>query len=159
MIVIHGASDDVVEITGSTWPESEIGCYNKDVRIHFVDGTVIRIGYPKADKAIWWIRVEQKGSATQILTKCDNEDDEYYTDVFEIGAEIRDVEIIPKTSEDNRPSQQDINCKGCHHLHPTNGNCMAVGGFCTAVPAAHCPLIPELRAEIASLKDALTFYG
>ena len=159
MIVIHGASDDLVEIAGSTWPESEIGCYNKNVRIHFVDGTVIRIGYPKADKAIWWIRVERKGSATQILTKCDNEDDEYYTDVFEIGAEIRDVEIIPKTSEDNRPSQQDINCKGCHHLHPTNGNCMAVGGFCTAVPAAHCPLIPELRAQIKELKDALTFYG
>ena len=40
------------------------------------------------------------------------------------------------------------NCIGCHHIHPDNGNCTAVGGFCTAVPAAHCPLIPELRAEL-----------
>ena len=39
------------------------------------------------------------------------------------------------------------NCIGCHHIHPDNGNCTAVGGFCTAVPAANCPLIPELRAE------------
>ena len=37
------------------------------------------------------------------------------------------------------------NCIGCHHIHPDNGNCTAVGGFCTAVPAAKCPLIPELR--------------
>ena len=41
------------------------------------------------------------------------------------------------------------NCIGCHHMHPDNGNCTAVGGFCTAVPAAHCPLIPELRADLA----------
>ena len=159
MVVINGVSDDLVEITGSTYPESEIGCYNKDVRIHFVDGTVIRVGYPKADKAIWWIRVEQKGSATQILTECDNEDDQFYTDVFEIDAEIRSVEVISKTGEDYKSGRQENNCKGCHHLHPTNGNCMAVGGFCTAVPAAHCPLIPGLRAQIAELKDALTFYG
>ena len=44
------------------------------------------------------------------------------------------------------------NCIGCHHIHPDNGNCTAVGGFCTAVPAAHCPLIPELRAELEQVK-------
>ena len=46
------------------------------------------------------------------------------------------------------------NCIGCPHIHPDNGNCTAVGGFCTAVPAAHCPLIPELlaRAEAAEQK-------
>lgn len=42
-----------------------------------------------------------------------------------------------------------LNCIECHHIHPDNGNCTAVGGFCTAVPAAHCPLIPELRADLA----------
>ena len=42
-------------------------------------------------------------------------------------------------------------CIGCPHIHPDNGNCTAVGGFCTAVPAAHCPLIPELRAALASV--------
>lgn len=47
------------------------------------------------------------------------------------------------------------NCIGCPYIHPDNGNCTAVGGFFTAVPAAHCPLIPELRAENEKLKRAL----
>ena len=47
------------------------------------------------------------------------------------------------------------NCIGCHHIHPDNGNCTAVGGFCTAVPAAQCPLIPELRAENENLRAEL----
>lgn len=47
------------------------------------------------------------------------------------------------------------NCIGCHHMHPDNGNCTAVGGFCTAVPAAHCPLIPELQAENEKLRAEL----
>ena len=47
------------------------------------------------------------------------------------------------------------NCIGCPHIHPDNGNCEAVGGFCTAVPAAHCPLIPELRAENEKLRAEL----
>ena len=47
------------------------------------------------------------------------------------------------------------NCIGCHHMRPDNGNCTAVGGFCTAVPAAHCPLIPELRDENEQLRSAL----
>lgn len=50
---------------------------------------------------------------------------------------------------------QKPNCIGCHHMHPDNGNCKAVGGFCTAVPAAHCPLIPELRAELEASQAAL----
>lgn len=47
------------------------------------------------------------------------------------------------------------NCVGCPYIHPDNGNCTAVGGFCTAVPAAHCPLIPELRAELEASQAAL----
>ena len=46
-------------------------------------------------------------------------------------------------------------CIGCHHIHPDNGNCTAVGGFCTAVPAANCPLIPELRAENEKMRAEL----
>lgn len=44
------------------------------------------------------------------------------------------------------------NCIGCEWMHPDNGNCTIVGGFCTAVPAAHCPLIPKLRAELEQVK-------
>ena len=47
------------------------------------------------------------------------------------------------------------NCIGCPYIHPDNGNCTAVGGFFTAVPAAHCPLIPELRAENEKMRDEL----
>lgn len=49
------------------------------------------------------------------------------------------------------------NCIGCHHIHPDNGNCTAVGGFCTAVPAANCPLIPELRAENVKMRAELEY--
>ena len=50
--------------------------------------------------------------------------------------------------------KRERNCIKCHYIHPDNGNCTAVGGFYTAVPAAYCPLIPELlsRAEAAEVR-------
>lgn len=54
----------------------------------------------------------------------------------------------------NIVESQKLNCKECHYMHE-NGNCTAVGGFCTAVPAAHCKLIPELNEEIKNLKISL----
>lgn len=36
-----------------------------------------------------------------------------------------------------------VNCLRCRFRHEDNGNCTAVGGFCTAVTAAHCPLLRE----------------
>ena len=36
-----------------------------------------------------------------------------------------------------------VNCPRCRFRHEDNGNCTAVGGFCTAVPAAHCPLLRQ----------------
>ena len=47
------------------------------------------------------------------------------------------------------------NCLRCNSMHPDNGNCTEVGGFCTAVPAAHCPLLPRLMEENDHLKDLL----
>ena len=47
-----------------------------------------------------------------------------------------------------------MNCLKCHHRNPENGNCVAVGGFCTSVPAAYCPLIPELLARCTRLEEA-----
>nr|DAF81768.1 MAG TPA: hypothetical protein [Caudoviricetes sp.] len=53
-----------------------------------------------------------------------------------------------------------VNCLRCDFRHKDNGNCTAVGGFCTAVPAAHCPMLrkyldtgltPELVQETAEL--------
>ena len=36
-----------------------------------------------------------------------------------------------------------VNCLRCRFRHEDNGNCTAVGGFCTAVTAAHCPLLRQ----------------
>lgn len=36
-----------------------------------------------------------------------------------------------------------VNCIRCDFLHKDNGNCTAVGGFCTAVTAAHCPMLQK----------------
>ena len=38
---------------------------------------------------------------------------------------------------------EQLNCLRCAYRHEDNGNCTAVGGFCTAVPAAHCRLLQE----------------
>ena len=38
---------------------------------------------------------------------------------------------------------ENFNCLRCSFRHEDNGNCTAVGGFCTAVEAAHCPLLRE----------------
>ena len=42
------------------------------------------------------------------------------------------------------------NCVNCEHMHKDNFNCPAVGGFCTAVPAAHCPKLKELMEKEAA---------
>lgn len=51
-----------------------------------------------------------------------------------------------------------VNCLRCRFRHEDNGNCTAVGGFCTAVAAAHCPLLrkyldTELTPEEVLPKD------
>lgn len=38
----------------------------------------------------------------------------------------------------------------CCFRHEDNGNYTAVGGFCTAVAAAHCPLREYLNTELTS---------
>lgn len=45
-----------------------------------------------------------------------------------------------------------LNCLQCESMHK-NGNCMEVGGFCTSVPAAHCPLIPKLLKKISETES------
>lgn len=96
MVKVYGASDDLCEIEGSAYKDDEIECYGSDVRIRFVDGTVIRIGYPKADDAIWRIEVEKKGTAVHTLTICDDEDARIYSDIFEIDAEIKNHSVIKR---------------------------------------------------------------
>ena len=60
------------------------------------------------------------------------------------------------------------NCLRCAYRHEDNGNCTAVGGFCTAVPAAHCRLLqeylgtgltPENCAEYRKIEDEIIASG
>jgi hypothetical protein len=94
MVKVYGASDDLVEIENSRYKEDEIGCFDQDVRIRFLDGTIIRIGYPKDGLAIWWVEVEKQGTAEHKLTICDDEDARIYSDIFEIDSEIKSHSVI-----------------------------------------------------------------
>ena len=94
MVKVYGASDDLVEIENSKYKEDEIGCYDHDVRIRFLDGTVIRVGYPKDGLAIWWIEIEKQGTADHKMTICEDEDARIYSDIFEIDSEIKSHSVI-----------------------------------------------------------------
>lgn len=74
------------------------------------------------------------------------------------AAAIKDLLARAESAEaDNERLRQAMkpNCLLCESVHKDNGNCTEVGGFCTAVPAAHCPLIPRLMEENDHLKDLL----
>ena len=47
-----------------------------------------------------------------------------------------------------------VNCLRCEYKDADNGNCTAVGGFCTAVPAAHCPLLRQYLGTGMTLEQA-----
>lgn len=93
MIKVYGASDDLVEIEGSSWPEREIYCMDEAVRICFDDGTVIRVEYSKPDAGIWFIDIEEHGGAEIDFHECLNEEDDPYSDVLCIDAEIVSCEV------------------------------------------------------------------
>ena len=94
MVKVYGASDDLVEIENSQYKEDEIGCYDHDVRIRFLDGTIIRVGYPKDGLAVWWVEIEKQGTSEHKLTICDDEDARIYSDIFEIDSEIKSHSVI-----------------------------------------------------------------
>lgn len=100
MVKVYGASDDLVEIEGSTYEEDEIGCFNHDVRIRFTDSTVIRVGYPKENAAIWWIEIEKIGTASHCLIACHDENAKIYSDIFEICAEVESHSVIDQKYPD-----------------------------------------------------------
>ena len=74
MIKVYGCSDDLVEIEGAPYPYDEVGCFEKNVRIWFSDGTEILVGYPKEEGAIWWINRIKQGDADQGMLFCHDED-------------------------------------------------------------------------------------
>lgn len=91
-VTIYGYSDDLVEIENSQYKEDEIDCYDKAIRFFFVDGTIISICY--AQGGVWKITHEAIGKAWYELTRCEDDDDDAYSDVFKIDSEIISYEAF-----------------------------------------------------------------
>ena len=94
MIRVCGYSDDNLVVEGAPYPNDEISCFDRIVRIVFTDGTIIEAWYPKKGRAIWEIEVIEKGTARQTLTICEDEDADIYSDVFEIEADFVGYELL-----------------------------------------------------------------
>lgn len=94
MVRVYGMSDDLVEIEGAEYPYDEVGCFDSDVRIWFDDGTIIRVGYAKPNLAVWYIEVEQQGSANTNLLICEDENADIYSDIFDIDAKFVKCEVL-----------------------------------------------------------------
>lgn len=94
MVRVYGMSDDLVEIEGAEYPYDEVGCFDSDVRIWFDDGTIIRVGYSKPNLAVWYIEVEQEGSANTNLLICEDENADIYSDIFDIDAKFVKCEVL-----------------------------------------------------------------
>ena len=91
-VTIYGYSDDLVEIENSQYKEDEIDCYDKAIRFFFVDGTIISICY--AQGGVWKITHEAIGKAWYELTRCEDDDNDAYSDVFKIDSEIISYEVF-----------------------------------------------------------------
>lgn len=98
MIKVYGCSDDLVEVEGAPYPYDEIGCFERNVRIWFSDGTEILVGYPKEEGAIWWINRIKQGDADQAMLFCHDEDAEPYSDILWIDSEFVRAELVRKES-------------------------------------------------------------
>ena len=84
---VYGYSDDNLVVDGAPYPADEISCFDAEVKVRFSDGTLIKAWYGKDNKAIWAIKVLEKGTAKQKLTECFDKDADLYSDVFEIDAD------------------------------------------------------------------------
>ena len=91
-VTIYGYSDDLIEIENSQYKEDEIDCYDKAIRFFFVDGTIISICYVKG--GVLKITHEAIGKAWYELTRCEDDDDDAYSDVFKIDSEIISYEVF-----------------------------------------------------------------
>lgn len=77
MIKVSGYSDDIVVISGLGVLDDEIGSFEQDTVIRFGDGTVLRMTYDGAWKAV----VEHEGNAPYMIHSL-LKDDDYYSDEF-----------------------------------------------------------------------------
>ena len=92
MTRVYGYSDDNLVIEGAPYPDDEVFCFHKEAIVKFYGGTVIRCGYGKNGKGIWYIEVVQAGNKPYTLDLCDDENAKMYSDVFTTEAAFLCVE-------------------------------------------------------------------
>ena len=72
---------------------------------------------------------------------------------------MTEVEKLRKENEELKESFYVTRCvhSGCSYIHPTNRNCLKVGGFFTAVSNKHCPMMQnhEANMKLAKAKELL----
>lgn len=124
-VTIYGYSDDLVEIENSQYKEDEIDCYDKAIRFYFVDGTIISICY--AQGGVWKITHEAIGKAWYELTRCEDDDDDAYSDVFKIDSEIISYEVFTPKAKSIQDIQEQ-NQEKSEKLIP-NHICLIFFGF------------------------------
>ena len=89
MVKVYGYSDDNVVIEGADYPFDEVGCYEQKVTVWFTDGTIIEVNYD--DNGIWRINEKAGGHAPRTLKVCDGTDEDDYSDIFKIDADVENV--------------------------------------------------------------------
>lgn len=67
---------------------------------------------------------------------------------------MTEVEKLRKENEELKENFYVTRCvsSGCPYIHPTNRNCLKVGGFFTAVSNKYCPMMQNLKASVDLIK-------
>lgn len=79
---IYGISDDLIELEGDV--RGEVGYYSDDEKGALIicsDMTLLEVKYGKDGKAIWGVRLVEKGSLFKRIDQCTDEDADMYSDV------------------------------------------------------------------------------
>lgn len=81
---VYGCSDDLIEFDGDV--HGEVGCYGTDDRdqgvlVMFSDGTIVEAKYGKGGKAIWEMKLIERGPLFLEIVPCTDEEADPYSDV------------------------------------------------------------------------------
>lgn len=87
---VFGYSDDVLYIE-SDKVNKEIDCFENDVKVYFIDGTVILFTYTEG---LWKCEVINVGTALYEITEADNAYSDNYSDIFSIHADFKRYEKV-----------------------------------------------------------------
>ena len=93
-LVIYGASDDLVEVREMSAPTEvtrgqEFDIYDTSeeapAKLHFTDGTILKVWYGVSELGIWRVEIEKQGSAAIVIVPAEGEDG-IYTDIAYVTA-------------------------------------------------------------------------